>query len=178
MPDGKILTLWTIRAAVMLYAAALIAWLRRRDRSARLTWSFACLLYLAHVVCAFHFFHHWSHSAAYEDTARRTAELLGGGWGGGLYFNYLFTVIWIVDVIWWWRGLAGYRSRSRWIQIGVHAFFAFMFFNAAVVFAAGPVRWLGLAATATLGLIWWNSGGRSAERASSDTHKGLEQGNR
>jgi len=169
MPDGKILTLWTIRAAAILYVASLIAWLRRRDHGARLTWSLACLLYLAHVGCAFNFYHHWSHSAAYEDTSRRTTELLGAGWGGGLYFNYLFTAVWIVDAIWWWRGLAVYRGRPRWIHTSVHAFFAFMFFNAVVVFATGPVRWLGLVATATLGFIWWQNGSRSAGRAPSDS---------
>jgi len=168
MPDGKILTLWTIRAAAILYVASLIAWLRRHDHGARLTWSLACLLYLAHVVWAFNFYHHWSHSAAYEDTSRRTTELLGAGWGGGLYFNYLFTAVWIVDAIWWWRGLAVYRRRPRWMHASVHVFFAFMFFNAVVVFAAGPVRWLGLVATATLGFIWWQSGLSSAGRASSD----------
>jgi hypothetical protein len=163
---GKILTLWTIRAAAGLYAGSVIAWLRRRDRSARLTWTVACLLYLAHVGCAFNFYHHWSHSAAYEDTSRRTAELLGAGWGVGLYFNYLFTVAWVMDVIWWWRGLEVYRRRPRWIQASVHAFFAFMFFNATVVFAAGPVRWLGLAATAALGFVWWHSGSRGASSVS------------
>ena len=169
MLDGKLLTLWSIRAAAMLYAASVIAWLQRRDRSARLTWSLAGLLYLAHVGCAFAFYHHWSHSAAYQDTARRTAELLGASWGGGLYFNYLLTAVWIVDVIWWWRGLGVYRGRPRWIQTSVHAFFAFMFFNATVVFAAGPVRWLGLVATATLGFIWWRSRFRIARRAWSDS---------
>ena len=94
----------------------------------------------------------------YEDTSRRTKELLGAGWGCGLYFNYLFTGVWIVDVIWWWRGLAMYRRRPRWIQAGVHAFFAFMFFNATVVFAAGPVRWLGLAATMALVFVGWRIG--------------------
>jgi len=117
-------------------------------------------LYLVHVGCAFNFYHHWSHAAAYDDTSRRTAELLGAGWGAGLYFNYVFTVAWIVDVIWWWKGLAVYRSRARWIQVGVHAFFAFMFFNAVVVFASGPIRWLGLVGTAILGLVWWQSAAR------------------
>jgi hypothetical protein len=72
----------------------------------------------------------------------------------------VFTIAWVVDVIWWWRGLALYRRRSRWIQVGIHAFFAFMFFNATVVFAAGPVRWLGLVGTAILGLVWWQSAAR------------------
>ena len=168
MLDGKILTLWTIRAAAALYVASVIAWISRRDRSARVTWTLACLLYQAHVGCAFNFYHHWSHSAAYEDTSRRTAQLLGMSWGGGLYFNYIFTVVWILDVIWWWRGVALYRSRPQWMHASVHTFFAFMFFNATVVFATGPVRWLGLAATATLGFIWWQSGSRSVDGTSSD----------
>ena len=169
MPDGRILTLWTIRAAAALYVASVMAWLGGRDRFARLTWSAACLLYLAHVGYAFHFYHHWSHSEAYGETSRRTAGLLGISWGGGLYFNYIFTVAWIVDVIWWWRGLALYRGRPSWIHVSFHAFFAFMFFNATVVFAAGPVRWLGLVATTTLGFVWWHCRSQNAGRASSDS---------
>ena len=169
MLDGKLLTLWTIRAAAVLYAASVIAWITRRDRGARLAWTLACFLYLAHVACAFTFYHHWSHSAAYEDTSRRTAELLSVNWGGGIYFNYIFTVLWVMDVIWWWRGLAPYRSRPRWMHATVHTFFAFMFFNATVVFAAGPVRWLGLAATAALMFVWWRRRSPSAGRASRDS---------
>ena len=155
MPDGKILTLWMIRAAAGLYVASVAGWLARWDRIARLAWTTACLLYLAHVGCAFHFYHGWSHSAAYEKTARQTAQLLGAGWGCGLYFNYIFTVAWIADVIWWWKGLVVYRNRPHWVEATIHTFFAFMFFNATVVFGAGPIRWLGAAATAALGLLWW-----------------------
>src|SRR6266700_4246784 len=39
----------------------------------------------SHVVSAFHFHHHWSHAAEYEETARRTAELFGVRSGAGLY---------------------------------------------------------------------------------------------
>jgi hypothetical protein len=168
MPGGKILTLWTIRVAAVLYVASVIGWLRGRDSIARLAWTTACLLYLAHVVCAFNFHHHWSHWAAYEETARQTAQLLGTSWGGGLYFNYIFTVVWTMDMIWWWRGLAGYRRRPHWIQTSVHIFFAFMFFNATVVFGTGLIRWLGLAATAMLGLFWWRCESQSRSRTSSD----------
>src|SRR5262249_53268697 len=42
--------------------------------------SFGCLAFIAHVVCAFQFYHHWSHAAAYADTARRTGELTGWNW--------------------------------------------------------------------------------------------------
>ena len=155
MPGGKILTLWMIRAAAALYVISVIGWLRGVDRMARLAWTAACLLYLAHAGFAFHFYHGWSHSAAYQETSRRTAQLLGAGWGGGLYVNYVFTVVWVVDAIWWWQGLDIYRRRPRWIQTSIHTFFAFMFFNATVVFGIGPVRWLGVVAAATLGLLWW-----------------------
>jgi hypothetical protein len=126
------------------------AWLKHSDRSARVTWTIACALYLVHVWAAFQFNHGWSHAAAYQHTASQTAQVTGIRWGGGLYFNYVFTAIWIADVSWWWRGLASYRNRSVWINRTIHWFFALMFFNAAVVFATGFVRWFGVAATLAL----------------------------
>ncbi len=115
--------------------------LRRRDRAARIAWTLACAFYLAHVVTAFQLHHHWSNTSAYLETARQTAEAFGLNWGGGLYFNYVFTVIWTADVFWWWRsGLDGYRHRPRWVTVSVHSFFGFMFFNATVVFGSGFVR--------------------------------------
>jgi hypothetical protein len=121
-------------------------WLRRRDAAARIAWTLACAFYLAHVVAAFQFHHHWSHLAAYRETAQQTAEVFGLNWGGGLYFNYALTVIWVADAFWWWRtGLDGYRARSAWVTGGVHAFFGFMFFNAAVVFGSSFMQWFGLA---------------------------------
>lgn len=129
------------------------AWLTERDRSARLAWTVACAFYLIHVWAAFQFDHGWSHTAAYEHTAVQTAHVTGIRWGGGLYFNYLFTIVWIADVLWWWRGLTLYRDRPAWVSASIHWFFAFMFFNATVVFATGFVRWVGVAATLALGAM-------------------------
>jgi len=121
-------------------------WLKRRDPAARIAWSLGCAFYVAHVVAAFHFHHHWSHSAAYRETAQQTADVFGLNWGGGLYFNYVFTILWIADTVWWWRsGVGGYRARPGWVTGGVHWFFGFMFFNAAVVFGSNFMRWFGLA---------------------------------
>ena len=50
--------------------------------------------------------------------------------------------------------LDAYRSRAKWISIAIHSFLAFMFFNGAVVFAHGYVRWFGAAATIAL-LAYW-----------------------
>jgi hypothetical protein len=156
MDAGEQLTRWTIRLALGLYVLAVAVRLdaqRRRPwlRGARLAWTLGCLLYLGHVVCAFHFYHGWSHAAAYRETAGQTAELFGLEWGGGLYFNYAFTIAWVADVCWWWRGIEQYESRPRWAEALMQGFFAFMAFNGTVVFGHGLVRWLGLAASLGLG---------------------------
>ena len=160
-PLGDALTRWTIRVALALAVAALAARIAQRSRPARLAWTVGCLAYLAHIFCAFHFFHDWSHSAAYAATARDTAAVFGLDWGGGLYFNYVFTLVWVVDVLWWLVHPATYETRPRWVNVVVYAFFAFMAFNGAVVFASGPTRWIGLAAFKAGSLVYFLTGRRN-----------------
>ena len=69
-----------------------------------------------------------------------------------MYLNYLFTVLWMADAVYWWRaGLARYRERASWIHLSLHAFFFFMVVNGTVVFGRGPVRWFGVAIVAVIG---------------------------
>lgn len=153
MTVGESLTRWTIRLALACYVLALAYRLTGKPRQARLAWTVGCVIYLAHVACAFQFFHGWRHTAAYQETARRTAALFGWDWGGGLYLNYAFTIAWVVDVGWWWRGLERYQARPRGVDAAVQGFMAFMAFNATVVFETGPVRWLGLVACLVLAIV-------------------------
>jgi hypothetical protein len=160
MSTGEFLTRWTVRLALVGYAGAVALRLLpgrslHRQAAERWLWTVGCLLYLGHVVAAFHFYHGWSHWAAYQETARRTGEEVGVAWGGGLYLNYLFTAAWVADAAWWWRGLQAYESRPRWVGRVLHAFLAFMAFNGAVVFATGLVRWVGLAVSLALGVLGW-----------------------
>jgi len=148
------LTLWSVRLACLLYAFALGAWLAGKCRLVRVTWTLGLLCYVVHMLAAFGVYHHWSHQEAYLDTARQTAEIFYIDWGGGIYFNYLFSVIWLADVVWLWMDTAGYNKRPRWIGAAIHSFMAFMFFNATVVFAAGWTRRFGLAASLALFLLW------------------------
>ena len=113
-----------------------------RDRAARIFWIAGGAFYLAHVAAAFQFEHHWSHAVAYEATARQTADVFGLNWGGGLYFNYVFTILWIAQAIWWWRSRA-----LQW-------FFAFMFFNATIVFGSWLMRVLGLVSIVALVVVY------------------------
>ena len=105
---GVLLTKWTIRLALICYVACLAVWLSQRGgarywHAARVVWTLGCVLFDVHVACAFHFYHHWSHAIAWQHTAERTRELLGVAVGDGIYFSYLFLVLWIVDVLWLWR---------------------------------------------------------------------------
>lgn len=152
---GTAITLWTVRAACVLYVLGLAGWLTRAGRLARWAWTLGCAMYLAHVAAAFQFYHEWSHAAAVRETARQTAELFGVASGNGVYFNYVFTGVWVSDVLWWWLSPDGYRRRPKWVTASVHGFMAFMFFNATVVFASGWVRGLGVAATVVLGSLCW-----------------------
>ncbi len=156
---GEVLTKLTIWIAVAAYFAgaalyALARGRRRWDVLARLAWTAACASLLAHVACAFHVYHSWSHAAAYSDTARQTYEVFGLDWGGGLYVNYALAAAWAADVCWWWRGLEGYRRRPWALAAAWHAFLLFIVFNATVVFEGGFVRWAGLALCAGLCLAW------------------------
>jgi hypothetical protein len=155
---------WSIRIALALYVLSLLLRVGRRCREARFAWTAGCIAFLLHVAAAFHFVHHWSHGAAYAETGRQTAEVTGLNWGGGLYFNYLFAIAWLGDVIWRWLKPASYLTRPRWIEGFVQGFMGFIAFNATVVFGHGAVRWAGVVAAALI-LFFWTAVGFSRRTA-------------
>ena len=164
MSEGEFLTRATVWVTLGGYfigeAARLVSRGRPRwERLARLAWTAGALSLLAHTAFAFHYYHAWSHSAAYRETARQTAEVTGMDWGGGLFINYALIAAWLIDVVWWWRGLDVYRRCPKFWAAAWHGFLFFIIFNATVVFKTGPLRWIGLALCATLILLWWRSRG-------------------
>ena len=170
---GEFFTRFTIWIALALYSVGVVLWSLSRksrtwDQAARLVWTIACMSLLAHVACAFHFYHQWSHDLAYRETARQTAEVVGLDWGGGLYINYALMAGWVADVVWWWLGLEVYRRRPRALVAFWHGFLLFMFFNATVVFRHGPLRFVGLFLCCGLCLLWWYSA-VSYPRSSTET---------
>ncbi|MEX0936532.1 MAG: hypothetical protein WDZ59_01640 [Pirellulales bacterium] len=145
MQIGESLLYWSVRLALLLYAASVVLQLGGSGDAARRTarhcWSLGCGAFLVHVVAAFGYVHHWSHASAYQSTAEQTAQRLGWDWGGGIYFNYAFTVLWLADVVRWW--VAPQYVPPRWYIVGLHTFFILMIFNATVVFGSPVAAWLG-----------------------------------
>ena len=117
---------WTIRLACIFYVIAVAQIIRRRP--ARAYWIIGCALYLAHVAAAFQYAYHWSHEFAVQEIARQT------GWGGGVWFNYVFTAVWSADALWWLIAPLSRAARPGWVGIAMHSFMGFMFVNGAIVF--------------------------------------------
>lgn len=155
MTIGEALTRWSVRMALVLSVAGFASLLLGRRGPARWVWTLGCLAFLLHVAAAFHFYHGWDHTAALAATARETEAVTGLAWGGGLYLNYLFTSLWVADVLWWWLAPTSHARRPREVTAAWHGFFAFLAFNATVVFESGLPRWLGLLGCAGLLALAW-----------------------
>ncbi|MGE4002170.1 MAG: hypothetical protein AB7I48_18330 [Planctomycetaceae bacterium] len=144
---GELIVRWTARLAVAAYALRLIADLHgwpeepdrraRREQLVRSVWTAGGIVYVLHVAAAFHFVHHWSHTAAVDHTARQTGAVTGWHWGGGLWINDAFTLWWPLDIAWSWR--RSLDRLPRWYVVALHTITGFLMFNATVVF--GPPWW-------------------------------------
>ena len=158
MSSGEFLTRSTIWISIVAYTIGCIVFAWRQsgsDRWARLAWTTGCAALVVHFICAFQFYHAWSHESAYVETARQTADVVAINWGGGLFINYLVAILWTIDVAWWWfAGVSSYRRRP-WLLIWLwHGFLIFIIFNATVVFKDGLTRWIGLLVCLSLVLSW------------------------
>ncbi len=160
---GVLLTQWTIRLALACYVAYLAGWLVGPSAGkaaahwaaiARWIWTLGCGLFVVHVACAFHFYHDWSHAAALEKTAAETEQLLGVRFGEGIYFSYLFLLLWVLDVILVWTRSARIAMTPRPLagplHWALHAYLFFIALNGAMVFESGPTRWAGIVACLVL----------------------------
>jgi hypothetical protein len=155
---GEALTRDTIRLALAWYGVALILMMRLdandwrgrkiRGRVARWCWTWGVICFLVHLAMAFHFYHHWSHAHAFEHTRQIS------GIGEGIYVSYLFTWLWISDVLWWWTQPERYAQRAAWFDRALHAFMLFIVFNGMVVFEAGVIRWAGFGMFFFLAIAW------------------------
>jgi hypothetical protein len=146
----------TIWLSLTMFVAALTP--RRRDRDLPVpdwrwhAYATGAVLCMAHILLAMGVHHHWSHEAAVAETAARSAQVYGLGWRGGIYVNYAFILLWVVELIWWRIRPYAFARRSPVLVWSVRAFYFVVLFNAAIVFASPAGRIAGL------GLLAWLSG--------------------
>ncbi len=147
---------WAVRGTAWLalagYFIGAFLLLRGNTRIAKWVWGAGCDFNFLHILAAFHFTHYWSHTAAVEHVAKQSEAVIGVPFGAGIWFNYAFTTLWIIDAAWLWGNEESYAQRATWITWVIHSFLFFMVVNATVVFAPVIVRFpsavlsLGLAA--------------------------------
>ena len=160
MEFAEFSTIWSIRGAVACYFIALgmLLWSQQRGKEctnrARGFWTMGCALCILHVLCAFHFFHHWSHAAAWQHTAEQTRLVVGWEWGNGLFFNYAFVLFWVVDVVYWWFRPREHGRRNGLLKWITHGFMLFIIINATIVFESGAIRWIATALFSGLLGVW------------------------
>jgi hypothetical protein len=155
---GETLTRNTIRLSLAWYAVALVLMMHlgRGDwrcatvlgGATRWCWTWAVATFLVHLAMAFHFYHGWSHAHAFEHTRQAS------GVGEGLYVSYLFTLLWMIDAIWWQVRPNVYAARSAPIDVALHAFMLFIVFNGMIVFESGAIRWAGVVMFVALAVAW------------------------
>jgi hypothetical protein len=155
---GVALTRGTVRLSLCWYFATLLLIMRldRGDwpattaagRLARWCWTWGLACFLVHVGMAFHHYHHWSHADAFE----RTRQI--SGLGEGIYFSYLFALLWGADAAAWWLAPAKFATRSPWLDRALHGYMLFMVANGMIVYETGPIRWAGIAMFSILPIAW------------------------
>jgi hypothetical protein len=117
------------------------------------------VLLLVHIALAYAIRHGWSHDAAVHATAQQTAAVYGLDWGGGIYVNYLFALVWALDAWQWSVSPAAAAARPPAIRWALRTFYAVIIVNGAVIFVPASRRLLGAAVVGALMWIW-----RPAER--------------
>jgi hypothetical protein len=136
-------------------AAAVVCWSAAEVSRSRALWTAGASLMVVHAAAAFGVFYDWSHATARDATMRQTATLTGLEFAGGIYVNYLFLAVWVMDAAWWWLSKPSYESRPRWLAIASRGFIFFIMLNGAVVFADGWARVLGTAAVSAALIGAW-----------------------
>ena len=118
-------------------------------------WAFTTglLLALVHTALAFEVVHNWDHGDAVRAAAAQTRSVFGAEVGWGVYVNYVFYGVWLADAAWW-RRSGDPHDRPAAVIWTLRSFYLVIILNAAVIFAAGPRRALGLVLVCWLTAIW------------------------
>ncbi|MEM9940392.1 MAG: hypothetical protein AAF939_02305 [Planctomycetota bacterium] len=141
------LSVWSIRISLLWMFATLAILIFRRmshptwSELARSSWLLGSFFSFLHASLTMGFYHRFDHNLAWEHTANQTQRMMGVSVGVGIYFNYLFVIIWMADALWWVGSPNSYLKRSKILNRIVYGYLLFIAVNGAIVFETGPTRW-------------------------------------
>jgi hypothetical protein len=152
--DITLVTAWLVVAA---YVVSVVLEIRQfSSRAQKVSWTAGAILLSIHIAWAMFAIHDGSLAAAYRHTAQQTERQIGVAFGGGLVVNLAMLSLWWIDVALWWL-LPAWAQVRRKISTYLHAFFAFLFFNATIVFGAAVGHTIGIAAVLCIVGVWLGS---------------------
>jgi hypothetical protein len=161
-------TVWLALALFVIGEAGKLS--ASRERSSRgwawTIWTAGALLLALHILVALWVRHGWSHLSAVVSVREQTRTVYGLDWGGGVWVNYLFVTVWLVESAWWFAAPRSYFTRSRAAIVLTRAFYLLVLVNAAIVFAAPSRRPAGALLTLVLLWIWRDTLSTTAARTS------------
>lgn len=146
-------SLWAIRFALLAMFIVFVAEAngkKRTNRSLAVIWLFGASLSLCHGMGTIATFHNGSQSIAWESTAQQTEALIGLRIGAGLFVNYAFILIWLIDSGVCLLAPKSYDRLPKAICRTINGFLIFIAINGAIVFQPGWTRWIGILCVA----IW------------------------
>jgi hypothetical protein len=147
---------------VVSYVVELVLEIRRANPYvSRAVWGMGAAALFAHVLWTLMAVHEGSLRQALIHTADQTERVIGLRIGAGLYINLAMLLIWAGDAVVWFLFPRWNQIRQKFI-VPLHAVFAFLFFNATVVFGTTSARWLGIAAIAIVIGAWFTKPGKTS----------------
>ncbi len=149
----------TIWIALALFAAAEAGRTRLASPQGSASWAWAAwtaggLLVVVHVLVALDLRYNWDHALAVSETARRSAEVYGSAWRGGLYVNYLFVLAWFVESWRWRRAERRHRRLSPVVTWALRGFFLLIIANGTIIFAVHAAS--RVAGVLLVGVLLWS----------------------
>ena len=139
------LTAWLAICAYS-WSTARLAWERLPTTRPQFLYAIGFVFFFVHVMSAFDVHYQWSHAEAVKETGLKTMAKTGYRVGEGIWANYLFGLVWLIDlVVWFVRGDFRYRRGHKTLVALRHGFFLLMIFFGAFYFVDGWTAWIGLA---------------------------------
>lgn len=120
------------------------------------TWLVGAILSFCHSAGALATFHHGSQITAFRSTAQQTQDLIGIRIGEGLFVNYAFVMVWLIDAMICIVAPRRYHKLPQAYFYIVKCFLVFIAINGAIVFQGGWTRWIGILCVLIWIVVWKN----------------------